>query len=798
MEERKMYRCFMTGHSCIYEKEIDAKLITRQNYLNEFVEIEKQVNETKEITPLSEKESNDDKNIYNPNVFVIRPFNSILNVLYELTVFPYLEEGKERDGESVKYHNCKPECAEDVANLGFIICEKVCKKIQEADLILADVSFLNANVFYELGLAVALRKEILLLKMKSVEDNNTLNVNHEKTDDVNHEIENGIHEITSNKSVEDRVKNLLNIEEIPGYDAFGYLNELIHQNLCNLDHFKQFERMSGWSTYIIHDGRIEGYADEKNGLFEYKFGSLCKSAAGIALAEITNKWKKDKKFSSKLEKNIKNIMTVEEIDCSSDNNNLEKTIVKLKNALCVIIDISDKYSIENYFWLGYLHGIGGNVIPINSTLNNSSSYQKKLNTGTTDYHSPDMVPFDIRALWHIKITKENQNVLSNELALIIKKILEDKIIFENKRVFWKNILEDNKVSIFTGSRTIDSNLKRCFVSEWDFRAASEITAYLLHVKDTIAVKLENPRRKIQGSHKINEIEKKDLEKKLKEGNCVIIGSSNVNDMTEIALRILFSFDEKYSKIKKKRFYKAFREYTEEELKKYSYPISYSYERRDDKSINNANDLRKGFFIYNDEGKTKEKCEEVITGPKQDPDKITHYVIRKTYGNLIVSNNPKQKGKKIIILNGISGTATLALAQLITGCRYDEFLISIERLQQVINDYNSDDIKYNTNYILKNFLKNMEDKIQDSDKFKNNIKNMPVKSNNEILSEYELLSEKALENVNEKIDENQKGATSFIIEAYVYEPKEKEGERQHEDDRQIICWGVVEYSSYALV
>lgn len=43
----------------------------------------------------------------------------------------------------------------------FVICNRVCQQLQMADLIIVDVSVKNANVFYELGMAVSLGKLIL-------------------------------------------------------------------------------------------------------------------------------------------------------------------------------------------------------------------------------------------------------------------------------------------------------------------------------------------------------------------------------------------------------------------------------------------------------------------------------------------------------------------------------------------------------------------------------------------------------------------------------------------------------------
>lgn len=51
--------------------------------------------------------------------------------------------------------------ADDYSSCGHVICESVCAKIQEADLVVADVSYASPNVFYELGLAAALKKKIV-------------------------------------------------------------------------------------------------------------------------------------------------------------------------------------------------------------------------------------------------------------------------------------------------------------------------------------------------------------------------------------------------------------------------------------------------------------------------------------------------------------------------------------------------------------------------------------------------------------------------------------------------------------
>lgn len=43
----------------------------------------------------------------------------------------------------------------------YVVCNRICQQLQIADLIVVDVSSQNPNVFYELGMAIAMQKLIL-------------------------------------------------------------------------------------------------------------------------------------------------------------------------------------------------------------------------------------------------------------------------------------------------------------------------------------------------------------------------------------------------------------------------------------------------------------------------------------------------------------------------------------------------------------------------------------------------------------------------------------------------------------
>ncbi|TKJ43176.1 hypothetical protein CEE36_05355 [candidate division TA06 bacterium B3_TA06] len=58
----------------------------------------------------------------------------------------------------------------DVPSHGSLIVDKVTSLIVDSDLIIADVSTTNPNTMYEIGVAVGLRKPVLLIRDKKTEN----------------------------------------------------------------------------------------------------------------------------------------------------------------------------------------------------------------------------------------------------------------------------------------------------------------------------------------------------------------------------------------------------------------------------------------------------------------------------------------------------------------------------------------------------------------------------------------------------------------------------------------------------
>ena len=85
------------------------------------------------------------------SVFVIMPFAGAFDDVYELGI-----------KASVEALGWDCQRADEVIHNRDIMCQ-VCQGIRQARLVIADLTGRNANVFYELGMAHALEKDVILL-----------------------------------------------------------------------------------------------------------------------------------------------------------------------------------------------------------------------------------------------------------------------------------------------------------------------------------------------------------------------------------------------------------------------------------------------------------------------------------------------------------------------------------------------------------------------------------------------------------------------------------------------------------
>jgi len=691
----KMTKCFMNGKSCIYERMIDERIANMPS-------------------------SADSR-----TAFMIMPFGAHLDTLYQWVIAPCFREGGE--GHDEKYV-CAPERADDVRQVGFIICEKICRRIQEADYIIVDVSHDNPNVFYEFGLAVALRKDIIPI------------CSEEKVD--------------ARKSV---LNKLCGINDLMPYPKYGYLKARLDafKYQCNLvSEFEGFEQMSGDGIVVLYDGKHIVTDRSVYGNTEYDFGELCNSAVGTAISEIFSEENVQRHPDLSLyHDRFDRVKKTESIDLAGAT--YSKVIKFCKDAACVLIDVSLAESIANYFWLGYIHGIGGNAIPVNS-------YRKE----AQQVEVP--VPFDIRALWHIVFEEDHPTELKESLKDILEYIYIRKARYLYREAFWNNILQDNKVSIFLGSLYLH-NLHRNAIGDWDYRTAAEIASYLSTSKETMKVTLESPLPKCERVEDANDEYIGWLEDQLRDNNCIIVASADVNDLTEVAMSRIFN-RKPFTAIPPNdvsfRGYIAYKKYTTKpkaaDEKDSPGPENAFYQRK--QAADDAEADSRGFIIREGQGVQEFMKEHVY--PAAEGVKG----VRNLLGQLIVAKNPLAEGadKWIVIISGISGPATMGIAQMLTGGMYQEFTINY------LADQNNDEEEDKRKQIITDYCQQAKTEPKEE---------TPGISDG--LVSYAELSEHMLSKLSEVMDASG-GEVNALVSVGVYYP-EKKATTHSNDDRKVIAW-----------
>jgi hypothetical protein len=211
---------------------------------------------------------------------------------------------------------------------------------------------------------------------------------------------------------------------------------------------------------------------------------------------------------------------------------------KLEQSFCTIIQtggsVSDPMA---YFWLGYCHALGKNVISV--------TVVERANDDIDD------LAFDLRALWHMSFIRKDPARFSQELEEIFQQMITSDFSEWSRRHFWDEVLgKRGKVSIFTGALH-NEPIGREMIGDWDLRAASELTSYF--ASHQYRATIESPVYQIeqvtggnikQSSRVTEDVYIAELQQMLRGKNCIVIASPDVNPLTEILLGKLYSVDSK--------------------------------------------------------------------------------------------------------------------------------------------------------------------------------------------------------------------------------------------------------------
>ena len=380
-------------------------------------------------------------------------------------------------------------------------------------------------------------------------------------------------------------------------------------------------------------------------------------------------------------------------------------------SFCCVIDLGDENPLS-YFWLGYCHSRGINAVPISRL---SSIWKVKLKTEdvtTIDnaryLPTPPVLAFDIRALWYIDYEIEHPEALASSLKGIWEDLIVRDLTKLQRNIFWEKLTQVPTVAIFTGALHHVHYIRE-MVGDWDLRAVSKLMTFLssddvparpilempVYAPKTIKKKLGDSEEPVSNDVFLRHY-KKHLTTQLKGRNCIIIATAESNPLTELVLSYAYSISDTHC-------FQYKNDTSEQQIDrdrgliialKKAAPVDSSEENaesaeketdnKNQRENNNSQEFNTYFCrnIPNNQGhysEEKEKWRGFLVDGRHIFEKYTSqnsYLDKKEkfyiLAHLLIMKNPLTAESTIaddtyiVVLNGLSGPATYALAELITG------------------------------------------------------------------------------------------------------------------------------------
>jgi len=560
---------------------------------------------------------------------MLMPFESTLDEVYRAQIEPCL----------LKVVNAVSR-ADDVARTGYVICEKICKQIQLSDVVCAEISCDNANVFYELGLAYAIDRNIALFIQKSV---------HARRDAV--------------------IKHLaLESEDYNTYDPFAMLSAK-KVNLWNASKHKvPPTSLNDKITVLLAD--TTPFEEVVSGqTLKYTIDGLCRGAVHRTLDKFTDDADAAWRLAGRCTVTVKDGEYVE----NEKSITFEDVESRIRNSACVVIATHESEPCS-FFWLGFAHGLEKDVIPI---------------TVQTTHSEHIGLPFDMRALWHISFPHAKPRELEDQLESILQLVSGRNKEKQYRRRFWQPFLEEGSVSVYVGSVEFTEKNNRHVVGEWDYRTVSELTSFFASIKETMETAIQTPtfqastelRRKDEGiDEALRDRYVSELLNRLTDGNSIILASADVNDMTEVSLATRARIKPFVSESWKDPSFNGIVGFKVRDEAAFSTPSVYfqSIDPDDAGGLRGFYDVKGGsthskrtfgspYVLYSDEGNKG-------------------YSV---YYSHIAKFRLPNSNHWTVVLQGITGPATLGVAQALTGGVNEQFTIfssavSLEKRRQLLS------------------------------------------------------------------------------------------------------------------
>ena len=477
---RRINPCFMTGKGCVSTEVIDREIELRR-----------------------------DRGCYSG--FMIVPFRANISAFFDLCFTRYLRDnyvppclGAEKAGKLDIVR------ADSIWRTGYVICEKICRKIQDSDFVVADVSIPNANVFYELGLAFGANQKILVVYHKPSQFG----------------------------------------QEVASVLARGGCRAYPYEDLRPLD-FAQFPisqyiwqreatvgaRLPSKPKILFYERLTQGNPPEVNTHnsqedIRLDFKTHVMAAVGVAIDDVLRRIPKST-AASLLRNHETMIQEMKSAESVENNEAFDTILSRIQETYCMIVRTGANCHPMSYFWLGYCHALGKNVIPI--------TVLAEVNEDIKD------LAFDVRALWHMTFAWDNAEKFAPELEEILYQMIITDFAEWSRRGFWDQMLtRRGKVSIFSGALHNDE-IGREMIGDWDLRSASELTSFFaMHQYRAV---IESPVYQIEFVTKDPKASRegylRGLERLLEDKNCVIIASPDVSPLTEFVLGRIYGIPRDY-------------------------------------------------------------------------------------------------------------------------------------------------------------------------------------------------------------------------------------------------------------
>jgi hypothetical protein len=649
---RRINPCFMTGKGCVHTEHIDSELQSRKN----------------EIIG-----------------FNVRPFQPNVEAAHRLSVERFFKTHYSSSDWELRLGE-----ADKVRRTGYVVCERICRRIQSSDFVIVDISAPNANVFYELGLAFGIDHKILVIYKEGsdfglraatcLKEGGCRAFSYKGLDPIRPEdlvVSNYLWTrgtVTPPSNVSAPTIVLLTQD-------YGFLAWAPSESKLALSK----EKSKSINDHTAENGAKKNIIDQVLGArdISLSFETHVKASIGVGVDNIVEKLR-DSPPGDIMQKYIHLVSGLKSADQIKRDAGFQEVRQKLEQSFCTIIQtggaVSDPMA---YFWLGYCHALGKNVIPV--TVIESAG------------DDIDDLAFDLRALWHMSFIQKDPARFSQELEETLQQMIKSDFFEWSRRQFWDEILgKRGKVSIFTGALH-NAPIGREMIGDWDLRAASEMTSYF--ASHQYRATIESPVYQIeqvtggdgQQSGKVTEdVYIAEIQQMLRGKNCIVIASPDVNPLTEILLGKLYGVDDKLwfkSSNSVENHSGAVVAFKEVEIQ--PDPIDADKQAKlKRRGASLTPDLSRAFFRRIPFNRTQNDNKVLkrgflghgVKGGKLEGDFLSQTDeknIFSVHAHLVVARNPfdeeSSQPHHVVILNGVSGPATFALTHVLTGGTSTQFV-----------------------------------------------------------------------------------------------------------------------------